>query len=110
MTLQEWTTGAVHRVAGLKIGKAARSDKLVPTKAHTEPREVAVIPGRAAVGDQLGEETRKEHLQYLRATRPDCMNVLALGHTAALRVIGGKHIALDNRDSSIEVGQHSGSK
>src|ERR1700756_1812540 len=110
MTLQEWTTRAVHGVARLKIGKAARSDKWVPTKGHTEPGEVAVIPDRAAVGDQFGQETSKERIQYLRPARPQRMSVLALGHTVALGVIGGKYVALDNRDGSIEVGQHSGSK
>jgi hypothetical protein len=38
------------------------------------------------------------------------MRVLALRHTATLSVIGGKYIALDNPDGSIELGQHSGSK
>jgi hypothetical protein len=38
------------------------------------------------------------------------MRVLALRHTATLSVIGGKYIALDNRDGSVEVGQHPGSK
>jgi hypothetical protein len=110
MTLQEWTTREIASVAGLKIGKAARSDNLVPTKGKTAPGEVAVIPDRAAVGDEFGEETRKERIQYLRPPRPQRMNVLALGHTASLRATGRKHIALDNGDSSIEVGQHSGSK
>jgi hypothetical protein len=38
------------------------------------------------------------------------MNMLALGHTAALSGTCRKHIALDNRDSSVEIGQHPGSK
>ena len=110
MTLQEWTTRIVTGVAGLKIGKAARSDNLVPTEGHTQPGEVAIIPDRAAVGDQLGEEARKKRIQYLRPARLQRMSVLALGHTASLRATGGKHIALDNGDSAVEIGQHPGSK
>jgi hypothetical protein len=38
------------------------------------------------------------------------MSVPALRYTASLRGLGRQHIALDDRDGPIKIGQHSGSK
>jgi hypothetical protein len=38
------------------------------------------------------------------------MNVTALRYAPSLRGLGRQHIALDDRNGSIEIGQHSGSK
>jgi hypothetical protein len=82
----------------------------MPTEGHAELGEVPVVPHYGTVGHELRQKAGKQTLQDFRTTRPQCVNVTALGHAPSLCTLGRQHIALDDRDGSVEIRQHSGRK
>src|SRR5262249_7372558 len=110
LTLQKNPARVVLFAARSQVRHMTGLDELMPAERHPPLGQIAVRINRAASGHVAVRESGKELVEDLRSTHPEGVGLASLRHATPLSVTGGEHIALDNRDSSVEVREHPGGK